>query len=185
MVGDVCVEFTQLGKPPTRLDLLQKIHHVSPSILIGFAGSVKIGLAMAKNIRDYAAGPGSGYVGTPGRLLHRWQRSALREWNQSTDFEKASGCELLVLGAYPPRGVRCQSSGQRMSAPAFAPQPFVPHQPSSSRHLQAIGSGSQVTSFDDLLKMTSSPRSPRPNRRAERPPRSRAARRSWWSTTTR
>lgn len=139
LVADVRVSFASGER-----DMLRKLHPVAPNIVIGFAGSVAVGLDMVESLRDYIGNAGLGDCPPTGKIVHTWWRHARRHWNSLDAQQQKHGCRLIVAGAQPAKGIKHRNIAYRLQKPTFEPE-TIDRQPKS------IGSGNGVAGYRKLL----------------------------------
>ena len=94
MISDVRITFSD----GTQSDMLRKVYPVGPWILAGFAGSVKIGLALIDNLRRSLASAipleapeGYGFVFNPDAVAEEWSPQATEIFRTMPKEERSLG----------------------------------------------------------------------------------------------
>lgn len=110
----------------SHLDCLQKIHLVSPSMIGGFSGSVKIGFRMLAQIEHESFKIEQDEDWDLDIIANTWwPRVARRIFNQSEPKEKQSGSSVILAAPDPTKNLGDTSWPQtriyRFSSPAFEP----------------------------------------------------------------
>jgi len=150
LAGDVRVTSTAGHS----FDGVQKVHLVTPSAAVGFAGSVRFGLRAVEDMKQYAAAEGvTDFRGG----IEGWARRVRYAWQRDSDVTKSSDLHLLVVTAWPKPdadeanaflGVTlAETSAYVLRSPDFAVE-GVPH-----RRAVSIGSG---RAYDRLTEQLSS-----------------------------
>ena len=132
----------------TRLDVIRKIHDVGPVLVMGFAGSVRIGFEMVESLRSALAVPQDEEEGAfiPVDVAEAWAPVAAHVFAHAAAEERALGCHLLLVGVHPTEDVipgRARAYVVRMASPSFRPG-FAPQRMFS---VLSIGSGAQVREY--------------------------------------
>lgn len=104
-------------------DVLQKIHPVTPHIMVGFSGSVSLGFQMVTDLRvALAVQPDE--VWYPRIAAWRWWRRGRHIFREAAPVEQSLRCSLLLAGI---SGVPAEMTGFRaycirMASPSFEPE---------------------------------------------------------------
>lgn len=120
MIADVRVT---LSTGETR-DCLQKIYHVGPMILAGFAGSVSIGLDLIADLHRFLMVPlEAGTIWYPQPVIWKWRRRGRRIFLAAPPRERHLGSFLMIAAVSPNANgpfnhARCAT----LDAPEFLPR---------------------------------------------------------------
>ena len=121
-------------------DVLQKIHHVGPWMMAGFAGSVQLGFAAIEDMRRFLRTDSPNIAWRSEEAAWRWRRRARRAFAKAPLNVQELGCSILLVGVSPTGGggpfgplAKCV----RMRSPEFFPE-----RPSFPFAWLSIGSGS-------------------------------------------
>lgn len=134
----------------SQYDCLQKIHRVSPNMVLGFAGSVAIGLEAVAQMRVALHRANDSDRWDPGYVAETLPNCMRRLFESFSDEEKSLTCELMLLSAHPTRNdgpapwARCYV--HRFYSPDFEPSEVAPAQ------IVSIGSGSSVKPYAEALE---------------------------------
>lgn len=121
-IGAVLVADVRVSFPSGEYDMLRKNHPVAPNVALGFAGPVQVGFAMVDLLEDYIGNAGLGDSPPTGRIVHKWWRHARRHWKSADARQRKHGCQLIVAGARPAKGIVNPNIAYRLSAPEFEPE---------------------------------------------------------------
>lgn len=133
----------------TELDCLQKIYKIGNQMVLGFAGSVAIGMEVVTQLSEGLHLATSDGVWDPRYVATMLPIGTRELFNSFDDQEKELGCGLLLLGAHPKENdgaapwAKCFA--YRFRAPEF--RPMV----SNGAEIVSIGSGSNVNQYADAL----------------------------------
>jgi len=142
IAGDVRVTFRLNDGRTVERDCLQKIHHLSRNILVGFSGSVRGSFGVlgfvARQLRP------DHWYSLP-RLAHTWMPRTMRfAFQMLPESERDLGVQLLMVGAHPqltrgPFGPRADTF--RFRSPLFEPEC------TKGAECFGIGSGNSVEKY--------------------------------------
>jgi hypothetical protein len=148
LAGDVRVT-TTAGHS---FDGVQKVHLVTPSAAVGFAGSVRFGLRSVEDMKRYAAGRG---VNDFRGGIEGWARRVRHAWHRDADVTSNADLHLLVMTArLQPNATEARAllgvtpaatSAYVLRSPDFAVE-SIPHGRAVS-----IGSGRDYARLTDQL----------------------------------
>jgi len=129
LVSDVRVTF-EAGEA----DCLQKIHYVKPSILFGFAGSVKIGFRQTTAIKKELANAKLDRGWDIDQISRNWLPGLFRRfYDHSEDEERDLGSQMILVAAHPKKTHGGSGSpwidAVKFCSPDFAPQTGFVNQP--------------------------------------------------------
>jgi hypothetical protein len=150
MISDVRISF----RDGTETDLLRKSYPVGPYILAGFAGSVKIGMALIASLKESLQMPKNetGYW-SPEWVTEQWSPIAAQVFAESEDEEKGRGCQILMVGLtqqpdadQPPIP---QVSLITINGPQFLPT--IIRRAEVNQQVCHIGSGADVQDYKDQM----------------------------------
>ncbi len=131
-------------------DCLQKIHRVTPNMVLGFAGSVAIGLEAVAQMRVALHRDDESDRWDPGTVAESLPDGLRQLFESFPDEENALTCELMLLSAHPTWNdgpapwARCYV--HRFYSPDFEPSEAAPAQ------IVSIGSGASVTPYSEALE---------------------------------
>lgn len=123
VVSDIRVSWKDNGY----LDCLQKIHLVSPSMVAGFSGSIKIGFELLGRLEDESSKAGQGEDWDLDIVANTWwPRLARRIFNKSEPEEQKSGTSIILAAPHPTKNMGDTSWPQTQvysfSSPFFEPR---------------------------------------------------------------
>jgi len=154
IISDTCITFEDSNGTEYRKDCLQKIYPIAPSIIAGFAGSVKIGFDLLEDLYKFLYIPpeqqGNGSW-IPQWVAGNWQERAKEIFGTSSDDLKEGGSEILMVSVDPnedhgsPRFPKIYVINMR--APDYEPIVL-----SDYSKIFSIGSGSDVNIYRQKLK---------------------------------
>jgi Proteasome subunit len=101
MFGDVRVTYSSdAGDREEMLFGVRKIHPVTPSIAVGFAGSIDVGFRLVEDLQRTARAGKYGRLPEPSDLVSGWVDELHTRYDTVAPPSAAReyGCELLVLG---------------------------------------------------------------------------------------
>ena len=134
---------------------VQKLHAVAPWILLGFSGSVELGLRAVNDVRAQYGQLPPGAFWYPGRVAWHFARRLRWAWPQLDKALTDGGLELLLLGAVPAQSVGSSGCpGYMLRSPSFRLEVLPQGAPCS------IGSGSNLQNYIDALHGVVDPDSP-------------------------
>lgn len=145
-LSDIRVTFSDQSEH----DCLQKIHRVTPSMVLGFAGSVAIGLEAVAQMRAALHRDDQSDRWDPGTVAEELPDGMRKLFESFPDEEKALTCELMLLSAHPTWNdgpapwARCYV--HRFYSPDFEPSEAAPGQ------IVSIGSGASVAPYSEALE---------------------------------
>ena len=87
------------------VDCLQKIHRVGRFMAMGFAGSLRIGLAMVNRLTEVLRTTDPKMAWDPNAVAELWPERAREVFNSFEEVDTARGCQLLLLSAHPTEDV--------------------------------------------------------------------------------
>src|SRR5215207_7264584 len=137
----------------TELDCLQKIYKVGNQMVLGFAGSVAIGMENVAQLSEGLKVPEKNGVWDPCFVAEMLPIGAKKLFNSFNKAEQELGCELILLGAHPTENdgpapwAKCYV--YRFYAPEFEPIK------SNGDEIVSIGSGSGVGQYVEALNKLS------------------------------
>jgi hypothetical protein len=145
-LSDIRVTF----KDGTERDCLQKIYRVGSNLVLGFAGSVAIGLETISQLSAALYVPQKDGAWVPQFIAENLPGSMQKLFNSFPEVERRLGLQLMLLAVHPTENdgaapwARCYA--YRFSSPDFEPELAGPAQ------IVSIGSGSKVTAYEDALR---------------------------------
>lgn len=133
---------------------IRKIHEVTPSIWVGFAGSVELGFRMVRRFQSFARSEyeRTGTPPEPDALIERFVTREEARFPEFAESLRQSGCELLVVGVHQHW---TELNSRPLSRGAVGATVHFPR-PAESRveisqldfnHFGSIGSGADVIEF--------------------------------------
>ena len=131
-------------------DCLQKIHRVTANMVLGFAGSVAIGLEAVAQMRAALHRDDQADRWDPGTVAETLPDGMRRLFESFSADEQALTCELMLLSAHPTWNdgpapwARCYV--HRFYSPDFEPSEAAPGQ------IVSIGSGASVAPYSKALE---------------------------------
>lgn len=135
----------------TEKDCLQKIYNIGPHIVLGFAGSVAIGLKIVNQLAlELPPPPKKGLSLIPQAVAENLPIGAQKIFSEFPEQERRLGSQLLLLSAHPSENhgsapwAKCYV--YRFSAPDFHPKL------ADSSEIVSIGSGSGVEAYKKILQ---------------------------------
>ncbi len=131
-------------------DCLQKIHEVGPFIAAAFAGYVRFGFWAIADLRDRLKPVDREGAWMPQRAALKWHRRARRAFANCQDEERDLTAAVMLIGVSPDKDMGisgwARPSVAIMRSPDFSPR-FL-----NMNAVEAIGSGTTVDEFNDLLR---------------------------------
>ena len=133
----------------TEYDCLQKIYKIGSQLVLGFAGSVAIGLEIVNQLSEALHTTKEGMAWNPIIVAENLPKGTRELYDSFPSNQKALGCQLILLAAHPAKndgpapGARCYV--YTFSAPEF--RPILADQ----AQIVSIGSGAQVESYKKAL----------------------------------
>ena len=139
------------GTEITEIDCLQKIYKVGNQMVLGFAGSVAIGLENVAQLSEALDVPERDGTWDSCYVAEMLPIGARKLFNSFGRVEQECGCELILLGAHPTEndGVAPKCYIYRFYAPEFEPIK------SDRDEIVSIGSGSVNNYYVEALKKLS------------------------------
>lgn len=133
-------------------DCLQKIHLVTPNMVLGFAGSVAIGLEAVAQMRVALHRDDENDRWGPDYVAETLPEGMSKLFNSFPNYEKVNKCELMLLTAHPTRnnGPWAKPSVYRFYSPNFEPLK------AKQAQIVSIGSGAYVAPYMEALEKLSS-----------------------------
>lgn len=134
----------------TEYDCLQKLYKIGNQLVLGFAGSVAIGLEAAAQMSTALNLSGSNGSWDPLYIAESLPIGTRKLFKSFPEEERVLGCQLMLLSTHPTQNdgsapwARCFI--HRYSAPDFIPVQAAPAQ------IVSIGSGSGIKRYADALK---------------------------------
>ena len=134
-------------------DCLQKMYMIGSQLVLGFAGSVAIGLEIIAQLNTALAAPNREGSWDPEFVAEMLPIGTRKLFDKFPDAEKSLGCELMLLSAHPTKNdspapwARCYL--HRYYSPKFEPQITEPGK------IVSIGSGSDVKPYREALESLS------------------------------
>jgi hypothetical protein len=133
----------------TELDCLQKVYKIGNQMVLGFAGSVAIGMENVAQLSEALHVPGKGGVWDPCFVAEMLPIGAKKLFNSFDSTEQELGCELILLGAHP-----TEKDGAAPWAKCYVYRFYGPDfEPinSDGTEIVSIGSGSDVDQYIEAL----------------------------------
>jgi len=135
-------------------DCLQKVHAVGRDIVMGFAGSVKVGFAMIERMRELLHVDDENIGWIPEAVAEWWPADARVLFTEADEDERQAGCHLLMIGAHPSEDVGipgwARTFGCIFRAPDFAPEVIAVNK------IASIGCGEQaqpcIEAVEEILR---------------------------------
>jgi hypothetical protein len=154
IISDVCVTFKNDDGTQETKDCLQKIHWIAPSIIAGFAGSVKIGFELLEDLAGFLYIPqeeqGNGSW-IPQWVAENWRERAKSIFDGSPDDLRECGSQILMVCTHPTEDLGFPSRPRiyvtKMESPLF--EPLVA---SDYSRIFSIGSGSSIPLYMATLQ---------------------------------
>lgn len=149
VVSDIQVTFAD----GATVDLLQKAYPVGNSIVVGFAGSVRVGFALTESLRRFLLVPPnilSTHAWDPIWVANNWAPVAREVYEAQPKQERDIGSQVLLVGAHPNRRdpiLGAESVIARFSAPRFKPGIMT-----KTIKLCSIGSGAGIAEYKRAIK---------------------------------
>jgi hypothetical protein len=137
----------------TERDCLQKVYLIGSQLVLGFAGSVAIGLEIVAQLGTALHVPNREGIWDPLFVADMLPIGTRQLFNMFPDELKTLGCELMLLSAHPTQNdgaapwARCYV--HRFYSPNFEPVEADPAQ------IVSIGSGSDVKPYAEALEALS------------------------------
>lgn len=134
-----------------RKDCLRKIYRISPFVVAGFSGSVRIGFDLLEDLTRFLPRPPHGSIWSTRWVAWKWWRRARRIFCQSPAAQKRMGSSILLLGASAD-GSPEWMSGSR--ADVIVLSSVADFSPSAVRRgeVGSIGSGNNIDSYRETLR---------------------------------
>lgn len=133
----------------TELDCLQKVYKVGPQLVLGFAGSVAIGLKVVAQLGTALAPPEDTTGWDPHYIAEGLPIGTRQLFDSFPAKQRSLGCELILLSAHPMENdgpapwARCYV--HRFYAPKFEPVEAAQAQ------IVSIGSGAGIEPYREAL----------------------------------
>lgn len=134
----------------TERDCLQKIYNIGPHLVLGFAGSVAIGLEVINQLSAALQPPEKDVAWIPQVVADNLPRGTHELFRSFPEVERRLGLQLILLAAHPTENdgaapwAKCYA--YRFSSPDFNPRLAAPAQ------IVSIGSGSNVKAYENALR---------------------------------
>jgi hypothetical protein len=130
-------------------DCLQKIYNVGPHLVLGFAGSVAIGLEVINQLGAVLPPSNPSLAWIPQVVAENLPRGTKELFRSFPEAERKLGLQLILLAAHPTENDGAAPWGRcyvyRFSSPNFEPKIAGPAQ------IVSIGSGSNVAAYASAL----------------------------------
>ena len=128
-------------------DCLRKLYKLGPQLVLGFAGSVQIGLEMVSQLAAILGADDDRRIWDPRGVADRLPVGAKAFFHTFPPKLRAKGCQLILLSAHPKEsdGLHTRCFVHRFTAPDFHPIE------ARAGEIVSIGSGATIGPYADAL----------------------------------
>jgi hypothetical protein len=133
----------------TEHDCLQKVYLVGSQLVLGFAGSVAIGMEIVSQLSNALYIPDKDGIWDPLYVANMLPTDTKKLINRFPKLEKDLGCELILLSVHPTWNDGAAPWAKCYVHRFFSPE-FEPIE-ASNAEIVSIGSGSSVKTYIDVL----------------------------------
>lgn len=131
------------------LDCLQKVHLIGPHLVLGFAGSVRIGLDIVTQLSKVLFSPDKTGIWDPLYIANNISVGTRELFSKSPDEEKALGCSLILFSVHPTKNDGAAPWAKCYVHRFFSPEFQLVEAPQTD--IVSIGSGSGVKQYLNVL----------------------------------